>query len=85
MNEEKTTDVKVRPVHHVRYGNVKAAVWSKDTERGRMFSVTVSRSYTTESEDGTEEWHDSESFGKNDLLVLAKALDECHTWICNQK
>lgn len=88
MNQDRETterEVRVRPIHQVRYGNVKAAVWGKDTEHGRRFSVTVSRSYTTTSSDGTDEWHDSDSFGRDDLLVLAKALNDCHTWIHAQK
>lgn len=87
MNQDTTTtsESKSRPVHQVRFGNVKAAVWRKELEFGTMFSVTVSRSYTTKTTDGREEWHDSDSFGRDDLLVLAKALNDCHTWIYEQK
>lgn len=85
QSEPPVGEAKNRPVHQVRFGNVRAAIWSKQTERGRMFSVTTSRSYTTKTADGVEEWHDSESFGRDDLLVLAKALDECHSWIHAQK
>lgn len=86
-HHEETTarESKSRPVHQVRFGNVKAAVWSNEAEHGRMFTVTVSRSYTTKSDAGKEEWHESASFGRDDLLVLAKALDECHTWIHAQR
>jgi len=72
---------KNRPVHEVRFGSVRAVVWSNPTEGGTMYNVTVSRSYKTN--DGT--WRDSESFGRDDLLPLAKALDQAHTWICNQR
>jgi hypothetical protein len=65
-----------RPVHQVRWGNLKAAIWLNETDNGRFYNVTLSRSY----KDG-EDWHDTGSFGFDDLLVLAKVLDECHTWI----
>jgi hypothetical protein len=48
--------------------------------RGRGFSVTASRSYKQ-----GEEWKQSDSFGYDDLLVLAKLLDMAHTWICTQQ
>jgi hypothetical protein len=31
-----------------------------------------------------EEWRSLESFGRDDLLVLAKVADLAHTWICEQ-
>ncbi len=66
----------VRPVHTVRYGGIKAAIWRNQTRNGTMYNVTVVRSY----KDG-KQWKDTSSFGYDDLLVLAKALDDCHTWI----
>lgn len=32
-----------------------------------------------------EEWKDSSSFSANELLTLAKALSEAHTWIFQQR
>lgn len=69
-----------KPVHVVRYGVIKAAVWKNQTSSGPMYNVTVSRSY----KDG-EEWKDTGSFGADDLLTLAKALSEAHTWIFAQR
>ena len=46
-----------------------------------MHNVTVSRSYR--DEDG--EWQESSSFGEGDLLPLAKALDDAHSWIHEQR
>ena len=82
---EPSPQTRNRPVHQVRFGNVKAAVWSNATEHGRMFTVTVCRSYLAKGENGADEWRDTDSFGRDDLLVLAKALDECHSWICAAK
>ena len=74
-----------RPVHEVRYGSVRAVIWSNQTEHGLMHNVTVSRSYQTKDGDGNDVWRDSETFGRDDLLVLAKALNDAHTFICTQR
>lgn len=69
------------PVHTVRFGAVKAAVWENQTQHGVMHNVTVSRSYKDDSGD----WQESSSFGADDLLPLAKALDAAHSWIHEQR
>lgn len=68
-----------KPVHEVRYRNVKAAIWLNQTAKGTMHNVTVCRSYR----DG-ETWKNANSFGPADLLPLAKALNEAHSWIHEQ-
>ena len=65
-----------KPVAEVRIGRVKAAIWSNDTEGGTRHNVTFSRLY----KDG-EEWKSTQSFGRNDLLVLAKVADQAHSRI----
>jgi len=69
-----------KPVHEVRYGSIKAVIWKNETANGVMHNVTVTRIY----KDG-EEWKESSGFGRDDLLVLAKALNDAHTWIHAQK
>lgn len=69
-----------RPVHEVRFGNVKAAVWENRNQNGTWHSVSLSRSY----KDG-DAWRNVDSFGKDDLLLVAKAADLAHTWICEQR
>jgi hypothetical protein len=66
----------VQPVHEVRIGSVKAAVWANKTENGTRYNVTVSRIY----KDG-ENWKSTDGFGRDDLLVLAKVVDFAHSWI----
>ena len=36
---------KKRPVHEVRIGRVRAAIWENETENGTFFNVTLSRLY----------------------------------------
>lgn len=68
-----------RPVHEVRLGRIKAAIWANSTENGVRHNVTFSRLYR----DG-EEWKDSDSFGRDDLLIVAKVADLANTWIFEQ-
>jgi len=66
-----------KPVHTVKIGAIKAAVWENQTEHGTRHSVTLSRLY----KEG-EEWKQSTSFHRDDLLVVAKVADIAHDWIC---
>ena len=68
-----------RPVHEIRLGRIKAAIWANITENGVRHNTTFSRLYR----DG-DEWKDSDSFGRDDLLLVAKAADLAHSWICEQ-
>ncbi len=70
---------RARPVHEIRFGQVRAAIWENQTEKGIRHNVTVSRSYKV-----GDQWKDSSSFSRDDLLLLAKMIDACHTWILAQ-
>ena len=67
---------KQQPVHEVRMGAVKATIWENDTSIGTRRNVTVSRLY----KDG-DDWKQTESFGRDDLPLLAKVVDLAHSWI----
>ena len=71
---------KKKPVHEIRLGKVRAAVWENDTEGGVRYGVTFSRLY----KDG-EQWRDSSSFGRQELLLLAKVADLAHTFLHQQQ
>ena len=68
-----------KPVHEVRLGRIKAAIWKNDVQEGVTFNVTFSRLY----KDG-DDWKDSSSFSRDDLLLLGKVADLAHTWIYEQ-
>lgn len=74
-----TSSTKNRPVHEVRMGRIKAAIWENDTQTGVRHNVTVSRLY----KDG-DQWKDSTSFGRDDLPLVAKVADMAHSWIFEQ-
>jgi len=69
-----------KPVHEVRLGTTKAAIWTNTSDNGRTrYSVSVQRIYRE-----NDEWKRTTSFRRDDLLVLAKVLDLAHSWICQQ-
>jgi hypothetical protein len=70
---------KQRPVHEIRLGRVKAAVWANQGDKGTWFNVTLSRNY----KDG-DEWKSSASFGRDELLTVAKVADLANSWIHGQ-
>ena len=71
---------KAKPVHEIRISRIKAAIWANETDSGIRHNVTLSRLYKPEGED----WQDSTSFGRDDLLLVAKVADMAHTWIIEE-
>lgn len=66
------------PVHTVRVGAIKVAIWRNSTQNGGyMHNSTLVRSYKNQQ----AEWAESGSLSRDDLLVAAKALDLAHTYI----
>ncbi|NLX24243.1 MAG: hypothetical protein GXY55_21555 [Phycisphaerae bacterium] len=65
-----------KPVHEIRLGSVKAAIWANDTDSGVRHNVTVARLYRED-----DQWKTTSSFGRDDLPLLVKAVDQAHTWI----
>ena len=64
------------PVKTFRLGRVKAAVWENQAEQ-KFYSVTFARTYVDESNN----YHDTDSFGRDDLPLVAKLADQAHTFI----
>ena len=65
-----------KPVAEVRIAGVKAAIWENEVGDRTRHNVTFSRLY----KDG-DQWKSTQSFGRNDLLVLAKVADLAHSRI----
>jgi hypothetical protein len=66
-----------KPVHEVRLGRIRAAVWLNDTENGPRYNVQITRLY----KDQKDKWKDSTSFGREDLPLVAKVADMAMIWI----
>ncbi len=71
---------KTKPVHQIRLGRIKAAVWANETSNGVRHNVTFTRLYKED-----DEWKDSDSFGRDDLPLVEKVADLAHTWIFEQQ
>jgi hypothetical protein len=71
---------KQRPVHEIRLGRVRATFWRNEHEGRGYLNATFSRLY----KDQDSRWRDSESYGPDDVLLLAKVADLAHTWMCEQ-
>lgn len=65
-----------KPVHEIRMGRIKAAIWENSTQNGPRHNVTLVRIY----KDGNQ-WKTSDSFGRDDLPLVMKVADLAHTWI----
>lgn len=75
-HQPRQSEVKAKPVHEVRLGRIKAAIWANESENGVRHNVTITRLY----KDG-DEWKTSTSFGREELPLVAKVADLAHTWI----
>ncbi len=67
-----------RPAHEVRLGRIKGAIWANTTDQGVRYGVTLTRLYK-DAESG--EWRTSTSFGRDDLLLVAKVCEMALLWI----
>jgi hypothetical protein len=65
------------PVQTFRLGRIKAAVWENEADRTKYYNVTFARTYMSED----KAYHDPDSFGRDDLPLVAKLADQAHTFI----
>lgn len=64
------------PVHTIRHRSIKASIWKNQTAKGAMYDVRITRSYKV-----NDVWHETSSFGFDDLLVVAKLMYDAHSHI----
>ena len=65
------------PVKTFRLGRIKAAVWANEADRQTFYAVTFARTYR----DDAKNYRDTDSFGRDDLPLVAKLADQAHTFI----
>jgi hypothetical protein len=65
------------PVQTFRLGRIKAAVWENEADNRKFYNVTFARTYVGEDKN----YHDTDSFGRDDLPLVAKLADQAHTFI----
>src|SRR5688572_28258649 len=74
-----SAEIRQRPANEIRLGAIKGTIWKNETSNGVRYNVTFSRLY----KDG-DQWKSTESFGRDDLLMLATVADQAHSWIYGQ-
>jgi len=80
---------KDKPIHVVRIRNIRGNIWANRLPSGQVvYNVTIDRLWRDDDQtnEGGEvikkgEWHQSQSFGRDDLLLVVKVADLCHTFI----
>ena len=72
-----------QPAHELRYGRIKAVIWKNAGPNGNgpTFSTTLVRLYKDPESD---EWRETHSLGRDDLLVAAKVFEDVFRWIATQ-
>jgi hypothetical protein len=70
---------KQKPVHEIRLGRIKATIWENETEQGIRHNVNVVRLYKDD-----DEWKQSASFGREDLLLVGLVANLTTQWIFEQ-
>ena len=69
-----------QPAHKFRDGALQVTIWRNSGEKGNWYSVIPSRSYKK-----GDAWMETESLGFDDLLPMAKLLNQAHTWVVDAK
>jgi hypothetical protein len=71
-----------QPAHKIRISNLSVTIWrNTNSDKGTTwYSVNPSRGYKM----GDETWKETDSLGFDDLLTMAKLLDQAHSWIARQ-
>jgi hypothetical protein len=68
------------PVKTLRIGRLKAAVWENSSDDRTFYNVTFARTYMGDD----KKLRDTDSFGRDDLLVLSKLADQAHSFVCER-
>lgn len=76
-SQNKNTAGKAKPIEVFRLGRIKCAVWENETDSKKFYNVTFARTYV----DDAKNYHDTDSFGRDDLPLVAKLADRAHTFI----
>lgn len=67
-----------RPDKTLRFSSgVKAVIWKNETESGPRYSVFVKRTYRGRD----EEFHDTDSFGRDEVLIAAYAFERAYKYM----
>jgi hypothetical protein len=77
ISPQTTVASSTAPIKTIRLGRIKAVIWENEADQHKAHNVTFARTYMDER----KQFHDTSSFGKDDLLLLAKLAGEAHSFI----
>ena len=75
---EPAAPAKEKPVHELRIGRIKATIWLNQTDSGARHNVTIRRLF---KRDQNSQWEQSDSYGRDDLLLVAEVARATALWI----
>jgi hypothetical protein len=67
-----------KPAHTIRAGVLSVSIWRQDGSNGTFYRCNAQRAYKP---DGEEEWKHTDSFGRDDLLIVAELMTTAWQWI----
>lgn len=72
-----------KPIHTIRLGGIKAAIWENEVGNSVRFNTTFAKVYRLKEDDRKADdngFRETQSFGRDDLPLLTKVADLAHTW-----
>jgi hypothetical protein len=66
-----------QPAHKLRRGVLQVTIWRNHGENSTWYSVVPSRGYKS----GDDAWKETDSLNADDLLPMAKLLEQADAWI----
>lgn len=78
--QQQQQDDKKRPVFQLRSGVLSVSIWEQDGSNGTFYRVTAQRSYT-EGDGDAAVWKHTDSFGRDDILIVAELMRGAWNWI----
>jgi hypothetical protein len=68
-----------KPVHEIRLGQIRAAVWANETQGRQWFNVSITRSFQDQGK-----WKEWPSYARDDLPIVSMVADMAYAWIWSQ-
>lgn len=71
-----------QPAFKIRSGALSVSIWEQKTDKGSFYTANPQRAFTRD--DGAS-WEHSDSFGRDDLPVIASLMLQAHMMIVRKE
>ncbi len=71
-----------KPVANFRSGVLSVSVWEQDGSNGTFYRANAQRAFKRE---GAEDWEHTDSFGRDDMLIVAELMRTAWAWIMRKE